>query len=54
MAILVLLLSIFAAGFACGYFARDRKSKKRFERDIKSTRNQKITASTFGHPRRTF
>jgi hypothetical protein len=51
MAVLVLLLSIFAAGFACGYFARDR-TKKRFERDIKSTRDQKYSA--FGHPRRAF
>jgi hypothetical protein len=54
MAILVLLLSIFAAGFACGYFTRDRKSKKRYERYIKSTRNQKVPASAFGHPRRAF
>jgi hypothetical protein len=33
MAILISISSIFAAGFTCGNFARDRKSKKGFNRE---------------------
>lgn len=54
MAILISLLSIFAAGFTCGYFVRDRKSKKGFNREVKSTRDHKLPGSAFGHPRRAF
>jgi hypothetical protein len=54
MAILILVLSIFAAGFTCGYFVRDRKSKKGFNRAVKSARDRNLPASAFGHPRRAF
>jgi hypothetical protein len=54
MAILISLLSIFAAGFTCGYFVRDRKSKKGFNREVKSTRDHKLPGSAFGQPRRAF
>jgi hypothetical protein len=42
---LILLSALFAAGVACGYYLRDRKSRKRRERHLRAKRYVNIPES---------
>ena len=57
MADLILVLSIFAVGAGCGYYLRDRISKKRREQYLKlrqSKRSRNTLGAHLGHGRRAF
>jgi hypothetical protein len=54
IATLILLLAIFAAGVGCGYFVRDRISRKRRERYLRAKRYVNIPQPNVKHARRAF
>jgi hypothetical protein len=51
---LILLSGLFAAGGGCGYYARDRISKKRRERHLRAKRHVNIPRSDVERARRAF
>jgi hypothetical protein len=51
---LILLSALFAAGVGCGYYMRDRISRKRRKRHLRAKRYVNIPRSNVEHSRRAF
>jgi hypothetical protein len=51
---LILSSALFAAGVGCGYYVRDRISRKRRERYLRAKRYVNIPQSSVEHARRAF